>query len=54
MNESGTTHWETPNTEATNESGFTALPGGCRYTDGSFYRIGSAGLWWGSLSCLAM
>ncbi len=28
MKETGTSHWITPNTDATNESGLTALPGG--------------------------
>ena len=31
MKESGSTHWFSSNTGATNESGFTALPGGYRY-----------------------
>ncbi len=48
MKEAGTTHWETPNTEATNESGFTALPGGYRLDDGTFSYIGGYGYWWSS------
>jgi uncharacterized protein (TIGR02145 family) len=28
MKEVGTNHWNSPNTGATNESGFTSLPGG--------------------------
>ncbi|MCD6366809.1 MAG: hypothetical protein J7L46_04635, partial [Bacteroidales bacterium] len=35
-------------TEATNESGFTALPGGSRFNDGAFLSIGNSGLWWSS------
>ncbi len=31
MKEAGTSHWLTPNTGATNESGFTSLPGGLMY-----------------------
>ena len=30
MKEAGTQHWNSPNTDATNESGFTALPSGAR------------------------
>ena len=40
------TLWQTPNTGATNESGFTGLPGGYRSFDGSFTQIGSSGSWW--------
>ena len=47
MKEPGTVHWLYPNISATNESGFTALPGGYRYkSDGSFHTIGSNGYWW--------
>ena len=36
LKETGTTHWKSPNKGATNESGFTALPGGCRPENGIF------------------
>lgn len=48
LKETGTTHWSSPNTEATNESGFTALPGGDRYFNGDFVDIGNLGNWWSS------
>ena len=48
MKETGTTHWISPNTGATNESGFTGLPGGLRNTNGSFLNLGSYGYWWSS------
>ena len=40
--------WQSPNSNATNESGFSALPGGFRYPDGSFSGGGdrSSGYWW--------
>jgi len=41
-----TRRWRQPNTGATNESGFNALPGGYRGSDGSFRLIGSTGTWW--------
>lgn len=47
LKETGTTHWLGPNDDATNSSGFSALPGGYRYLDGSHY-IGSYGYWWSS------
>ena len=34
LKEKGTVNWEDPNTGATNESGFSARPGGCRDADG--------------------
>ena len=37
--ESGTGLWYAPNTDATNESGFTAIPAGERFNIGSFYNI---------------
>lgn len=46
MKETGTSHWNSPNTGATNSSGFTALPGGYRNIGGTFYRIGAGGLFW--------
>jgi len=49
MKEAGTSHWETPNTGATNESGFTGLPGGyCSPSAGSFHGFGNYGNWWSS------
>jgi uncharacterized protein (TIGR02145 family) len=38
--------WASPNTNATNNSGFSGLPGGYRYLDGLFLGIGSVGYWW--------
>jgi uncharacterized protein (TIGR02145 family) len=46
MKETGTTHWTSPNADATNSSGFTGLPGGYRFADGSFQLIGNNAFWW--------
>jgi uncharacterized protein (TIGR02145 family) len=46
IKETGTTHWNSPNTGATNESGFSGLPGGYYYFGGSFNHLGSFGYWW--------
>ena len=46
LREAGTLHWQTPNTGATNESGFTALPAGNRYYLDVFDGIGFMGAWW--------
>jgi len=48
LKEDGLTHWNTPNTGATNETGFTALPGGCRTPDGSFASVGDGINFWSS------
>ena len=49
MKETGTTHWTSPNTGATNASGFTGLPGGTRDGNGGgFGLIGDNGSWWSS------
>ena len=52
LKESGISHWWEPNT-GSNETGFTALPGGARYgnvnyppLDGTFRFIGEFGHWW--------
>ena len=44
--QAGTGLWQTPNTEASNESGFTGLSGGWRWT--GFASIGYYGNWWSS------
>jgi uncharacterized protein (TIGR02145 family) len=46
LKETGTAHWNDPNTDAINDSKFTALPGGARYNNGTFNHIGSFGYWW--------
>jgi uncharacterized protein (TIGR02145 family) len=46
LKETGTAHWASPNRDATNETGFTALPGGCR--NPNFRDINRDGYYWGS------
>jgi uncharacterized protein (TIGR02145 family) len=46
LKESGYIHWYEPNTGATNESGFTALPGGYRQHYTTFIGIRKVGVWW--------
>ena len=46
LKESGMAHWMSPNTGATNEVGFTALPGGYRGFYGQFQNIGTGAYWW--------
>ena len=46
LKETGTTHWTSPNTGATNESGFTVLPASIRSYNGTFNNLGNkAGFW---------
>jgi uncharacterized protein (TIGR02145 family) len=44
----GTSQWLTPNTGATNESGFSGLPGGVRDGNGTFFDAAYGGNWWSS------
>jgi len=46
LKESGTTHWNPPNEGATNESGFSALPGGYRGSGGNFGSMGVYAYFW--------
>jgi uncharacterized protein (TIGR02145 family) len=49
LKEAGTNNWATSNSDATNSSGFTALPAGMRGSqDGTFDGQGSYGGWWSS------
>jgi uncharacterized protein (TIGR02145 family) len=51
LKEMGTLHWNSPNEGATNESKFTALPGGYRSgNDGAFFSVKDNGTWWSSTS----
>ncbi len=46
LKEKDTSHWLSPNAGATNETVFTAVPGGCRNSNGIFQDIGYGGYWW--------
>ena len=50
LKETGTKHWGTPNKGATNETGFTALPGGAwpSNSEGRNGSIGTFGYFWTS------
>jgi uncharacterized protein (TIGR02145 family) len=48
LKETGTVHWKGSKTIATNESGFTALPGGLRDDYGAFDFLEVQGHWWSS------
>jgi uncharacterized protein (TIGR02145 family) len=50
LKEAGFTHWDSPNTGATNSSGWTGLPGYLRLSDGTFGALvlNTFGYWWTS------
>jgi uncharacterized protein (TIGR02145 family) len=48
LKEAGTTHWNPPNEGATNQSGFSALPGGYRDGGGGFYSLRDYATFWAS------
>uniref|UniRef100_UPI00404AB69E fibrobacter succinogenes major paralogous domain-containing protein n=1 Tax=Flavobacterium sp. TaxID=239 RepID=UPI00404AB69E len=48
MKETGTSNWLSPNTDATNSSGFTALPGGYCDGDGEFRNFSIGSYFWSS------
>ena len=48
LKESGTTHWLSPNTGATNESGFSALPSGYRNSYGTDLQMSYYSYFWSS------
>lgn len=48
LKETGTVHWRAPNAGATNETGFTALAGGYRFSLGAFDNIGYVASFWSS------
>lgn len=51
LKEVGTSHWASPNTGATNETEFKALPGGILgYNSGTFNDLGTYGNWWSASS----
>jgi uncharacterized protein (TIGR02145 family) len=48
MKSTGTQHWYFPNSYATNQSGFSGLPGGGRSLFGDFVNLNLYGTWWSS------
>jgi uncharacterized protein (TIGR02145 family) len=46
LKETGLLHWNSPNTGASNETGFTALAGGYRYYSGTFNDFANNGYFW--------
>ncbi len=50
LKEAGIAHWESPNTGATNETGYKGLPGGFRYETGVFGGLAGGATCWLSTS----
>jgi len=48
LKEAGLTHWRAPNEGSTNESGFSALPGGYRGNNGNCHYMGGNAYFWSS------
>ena len=48
LRETGTSHWNSPNTGATNSTGFTILGGGQRKNDGTFLDFKDQAIFWTS------
>jgi uncharacterized protein (TIGR02145 family) len=46
LKQEGTSHWKKPNSGATNEIGFNALPGGYRLGSGDFLDLILSGRFW--------
>jgi uncharacterized protein (TIGR02145 family) len=46
--EAATGLWYSPNTGATNSSGFSGAPGGLRASSGGYFYFGDTGYWWSS------
>ncbi|WP_291403330.1 FISUMP domain-containing protein [Daejeonella sp.] len=53
LKKTGTDEWNFPNSNATNEFGFSALPGGLRNNEGFFNGIGSDAVFWAVSGSLA-
>jgi uncharacterized protein (TIGR02145 family) len=49
LKEKGTAHWKSPNSDATNSSGWNGLPGGLNYSFGTFVDVENTGYWWTSV-----
>ncbi len=48
LKQEGFEYWDSPNTDATDEVGFTALPNGIRFYWGDFDQLNSYSYWWTS------